>query len=145
MTTCHHIDVDAHGTCYACGQYVRESDAAPAIAALMPEVYEAVTGRPAWMDADPDHLMTQALTPLTRGRPEPERLEGAALRSIRHVLGMSGADLADALDVRADTLRRWESGREPVPYRIPAELIPVTEQRLSEITDLLTRLHAATT
>ena len=63
-TPCPHVDVDVNGTCYACGTYVEAGDVGIAIAALFPDVYEAATGRPAWLDADPDHPATRALRPL---------------------------------------------------------------------------------
>lgn len=64
MSGCTHVDVDSHGICYACGAYVREYDVGVAIAALMPDLYEAATGRPAWLDADSTHPGVAALAPL---------------------------------------------------------------------------------
>ena len=53
---------------------------------------------------------------------KPDRLTPHALRCAREALGLGSDDLASILDVRHDTARRWESGREPVPYNVPAEL-----------------------
>ena len=63
-TKCPHSDVDVNGYCYACGAYVEGRDAGAAIAALFPELYEAVTERPAWLDAKSDGPMADALRPL---------------------------------------------------------------------------------
>lgn len=63
-TKCPHSDVDVNGYCYACGACVEGRDAGAAIAALFPELYEAVTERPAWLDAKSDGPMADALRPL---------------------------------------------------------------------------------
>lgn len=54
--------------------------------------------------------------------PEPARMDPAELQSIREYLGLSASHLAGILGVRNDTLRRWESGREPIPFRVREEL-----------------------
>ncbi len=59
-TKCPHSDVDVNGYCYACGAYVEGRAAGAAIAALFPELYEAVTERPAWLDAKSDGPMADA-------------------------------------------------------------------------------------
>lgn len=70
-----------------------------------------------------------------------ERISSEDFRAARNALGLSGAVLADRLGVRTDTLRRWESGREPVPYAVPGELLEIAYERRSEITELIARLE----
>lgn len=51
-----------------------------------------------------------------------ERMDPAELRTIREYLGLTRDDLAGALSVREDTVRKWEAGREPIPYRVLEEV-----------------------
>lgn len=51
-----------------------------------------------------------------------QRITGAEFAAHRSRLGLTMAELGERLSVRADTIKRWESGREPVPYRVPDEL-----------------------
>lgn len=67
-------------------------------------------------------------------------MTGAELRAVRNQLGFSGPRLAAALGVRADTIRKWETDRDPIPYRLPenlravaAEQIPVLETLIAEL------------
>lgn len=68
------------------------------------------------------------------------RMRGSEVRAARLALGLSNTELAERLGVRADTLRRWESGRDPVPYGVPGELRAITEARLDDITALAAQL-----
>lgn len=52
----------------------------------------------------------------------PERLSGAEFRATRELLGLTLEAIASILDVRTDTIQRWERGREPIPYRVRDEL-----------------------
>ncbi len=61
-----------------------------------------------------------------------ERMAPAQFRTARELLGWSGPALADALDVRPDTLRRWESGRDPIPYSVPSELANIARYQARE-------------
>lgn len=56
------------------------------------------------------------------------RITGAEFAAHRSRLGLTMAELGERLSVRADTIKRWESGREPVPYRVPAELAELHRQ-----------------
>jgi transcriptional regulator with XRE-family HTH domain len=58
---------------------------------------------------------------------EDEPLEPLELRSIRESIGLTGERLAAVFGVRSDTLRRWESGRRPIPPRVRAELDAVVQ------------------
>lgn len=53
---------------------------------------------------------------------EDERISGAELQVWMDWLGLRQRDAAQVLHVREDTIRRWLSGREPVPVRVGEEL-----------------------
>ncbi len=55
------------------------------------------------------------------------RITPEELRARREFLGLTGEALADALGVRHDTVRAWESGKDPVPHRVPAEVAAIEE------------------
>lgn len=74
-------------------------------------------------------------------RGQPTRVPGAVLREHRTALGLTQQALATRLGVREDTLRRWESGRDPIPYAIPAELLTVAQEREREVADVVERLR----
>jgi len=44
----------------------------------------------------------------------PVKLTGAELRAVRRAAGRTAKDLAAVLDVRAETVSRWETGAEPI-------------------------------
>ena len=44
----------------------------------------------------------------------PVKLTGAELRAVRRAAGYTAKDLAEVLDVRAETVSRWETGVEPI-------------------------------
>ena len=50
------------------------------------------------------------------------RITGPEFAAHRSRLGLTMAELGERLGVRHDTIKRWESERELVPYRVPAEL-----------------------
>ena len=52
----------------------------------------------------------------------PDHMHPAELRATRELLGLTTADLANVLHVRHDTARRWESGRDPIPFRVRDEI-----------------------
>ena len=51
-----------------------------------------------------------------------ERMTGAEMAAWRHLLGLTLDELAEALAVNVRTTRSWESGRDPIPLRIRAEV-----------------------
>lgn len=69
-----------------------------------------------------------------------ERMDGLELKARREYLGLTLDAAALMLGVRQDTLRRWESGRDPIPYRVPAELH--TAERFTQriVEDIITTL-----
>ena len=57
------------------------------------------------------------------------RITGPEFAAHRSRLGLTMAELGERLGVRADTIKRWESEREPVPYRVPAELAELHQKQ----------------
>ena len=57
------------------------------------------------------------------------RITGPEFAAHRSRLGLTMAELGKRLGVRADTIKRWESEREPVPYRVPDELAELHRQQ----------------
>ncbi len=51
-----------------------------------------------------------------------DRMTGAELAAWRHLLGLTLDELAETLAVNVRTTRSWESGRDPIPLRIRAEV-----------------------
>jgi DNA-binding XRE family transcriptional regulator len=47
-----------------------------------------------------------------------EMIGGPELKTARKVLGYTQEDLADVLDCTADTVRSWETGKEPLSASI---------------------------
>lgn len=69
------------------------------------------------------------MTPTISGRPDtPARMAGAELATHRHRLGFTPEDLAEVLDVNPRTIRAWEAGRDPIPYRVPEEIAALIDE-----------------
>ena len=49
------------------------------------------------------------------------------LRELRLLIGWTRSELASRLDVRLDTIEKWEKGRDPVPLDILAWLEKIGE------------------
>jgi hypothetical protein len=47
-------------------------------------------------------------------------------------IGLSKEDAADTLDVRADTVRKWAKGEDPVPPGVWKELWELAQARIGE-------------
>ena len=58
-----------------------------------------------------------------------ERMTGAEFAAHRCRLGLTLAEMGEQLNVRPDTVQKWESEREPVPYRVPDELAELRRQQ----------------
>ena len=61
------------------------------------------------------------------------RMTGDQLASARKTLRLSQDELAQRLSVRRDTLARWETGRDPIPYAVPGEVQGIAAARIEEI------------
>ncbi len=64
-----------------------------------------------------------------------ERQTAAELLAARRVLGIRQDTLAERVGVRRDTVTKWETGKMPIPYRVPEELRTVAAERIVEIRD----------
>lgn len=66
------------------------------------------------------------------------------LQSTREYLGLTTAALGQILSVRPDAVRKWETGREPIPRRVPAELAQLEEATEGGLTELVKTLKDST-
>ena len=67
-------------------------------------------------------------------------MEPAELHARREYLGLTQEALGVALGgVRGDTIRRWESGRDPIPYAVPDEVARVEAKTQAFVDDLRAR------
>ncbi|GAA4707524.1 hypothetical protein APR04_003814 [Promicromonospora umidemergens] len=65
------------------------------------------------------------------------------LRVIREWLGLSTVTLARLLEVRPDSVRRWETGRERVPERVRQEIESIEAVTTDAVGQLITELESA--
>lgn len=72
-----------------------------------------------------------------------DRMTGAELQTIREYLGLTLDSLAGILGVRLDTVRRWESGRDPIPHRIPDEIAQLEAATATAVGELVAALKDA--
>lgn len=70
-----------------------------------------------------------------------ERMSNAELQTVREYLGLTIEALAGMLSVRPDTVRRWESGREPIPYRVPDEVEKLEQYTAAAVGELVAALQ----
>lgn len=57
-----------------------------------------------------------------------DRMTGAEFAARRHLLGLTLDELASALGVNPRTTRSWETERDQIPARLPAELDALTDE-----------------
>lgn len=69
-----------------------------------------------------------------------ERMSGAELQMMREYLGLTGNDLSQMLRVRADTVRAWETGRDPVPFRTRDEITAIANTTRATVDELVNQL-----
>lgn len=74
----------------------------------------------------------------------PERISGAELRVRLDWLGLDPAEAGKVLGVRHDTVRRWLSGKEPVPIRVGSELGAIDAATAKAVGELVQALEDAT-
>lgn len=72
----------------------------------------------------------------------PKRLTSTELLTTRHILGLSGQELANRLNVRPDTIQNWENGRRSVPHRVREELAEIASSRARDLTLLARALES---
>lgn len=71
------------------------------------------------------------------------RITGAELRVWLDWLGLDARSAAADLGVRHDTVRRWVTGREPVPYRVGDELEAIDAATAAAVGELVAALQDA--
>ena len=82
--------------------------------------------------------------PATAGAtPSADRIGSAELRVWLDWLGLDAAEAARVLGVRHDTVRRWLSGRDPVPVRVGDELQAVKYATAQAVGDVVASLRDA--
>ena len=72
----------------------------------------------------------------------PERMLGGELWVVREGLGMTRPAMAKRLGVREDTVRKWELGKDPIPYRVRDEVEALeahTAEAVGTLVDALNR------
>ena len=61
------------------------------------------------------------------------RLSGPDFAQIRKQMRLSQLQIAALLDVQAGTVGSWETEQYFIPYRIPADLVTLAENRIEEL------------
>lgn len=74
---------------------------------------------------------------------EREELPGAALKFVRHTLGLKQTQLAELLGFKAETLSRWENGERPVPRLVRVVLANIIIDRMMGDEQTMERLRGA--
>lgn len=74
---------------------------------------------------------------------ERESLPGAALKFVRHTLGLKQAELAELLGFKPETLSRWETEERPVPRLVRVVLASMVSDRMHGEQETLERLRGA--
>ena len=72
-----------------------------------------------------------------------DRMDPGELQAVREYLGLTGEALAAILSVNPVTLRRWESGRDPIPYRVREEVEQIEETTARAVDEVATALEDA--
>ena len=70
------------------------------------------------------------------------QLPADAFKYMRRVLGLKAAELAELLDVTAETVSRWENARQPIERRAAALLSAMVLDKVEGRTSTLDRLRA---
>ncbi|MCF4123013.1 DUF1870 family protein [Antribacter sp. KLBMP9083] len=88
-----------------------------------------------------DDAPSHVTDPAAQARhPESARMTGTELQIARLHVGMSRAELARTLAVREDTVRRWEIGKDPVPFRVRDDLRAIENATDSAVNSLIDSL-----
>lgn len=72
-----------------------------------------------------------------------DRMDPGELQAVREYLGLTTESLAGMLDVRHDTLRRWESGRDPIPHRVREQVEQIEDYTGRAVDELVAALRDA--
>lgn len=72
-----------------------------------------------------------------------QRMMGGELQTVREYLGLTGDALAGILGVQPRTLRAWERGRDPIPYRLREEVEAVEAATARAVGEVVAALRDA--
>ncbi|MHA3724305.1 helix-turn-helix domain-containing protein [Leucobacter sp. HY1910] len=72
-----------------------------------------------------------------------DRMTSAEFQTVREYLGLTLDAIAGILGVRPDTVRRWESGRDTIPYRVREEIEAIEAATATAVGDLVSALNDA--
>lgn len=72
-----------------------------------------------------------------------DRMDPGEFQAVREYLGLTTEALAGMLGVRHDTVRRWESGRDPIPTRVREEVEQIEEYTAAAVGELVAALRDA--
>ena len=72
-----------------------------------------------------------------------DRMDPGELQAVREYLGLTGEALAAMLSVNPVTLRRWEPGRDPIPYRVREEVEQIEEVTARAVDEVVAALEDA--
>lgn len=70
-----------------------------------------------------------------------ERMDRSELWMVREALGFSRQELASILDIREDTLRRWEHGRDLIPFRVREQVETLEAHTAQAVAELVAALQ----
>lgn len=73
------------------------------------------------------------------------RMTGSELLVVRTSLGMSRAELSRVLSVNENTVRRWESGKDPIPARLRDEINTIENAADEAVYSLVAELRSMAT
>lgn len=72
-----------------------------------------------------------------------DRMTNVEFITVREWLGLSQEGLAKILNVRKDTLARWETGRDLIPYRVREEMEKAELDTATAVAELVAALRDA--
>lgn len=72
-----------------------------------------------------------------------ERMDPGELQTVREYLGLTTEALARMLGVRHGTVRSWESGRVPIPFRVRGEVEQIEASTAAAVGEVVAALRDA--
>lgn len=72
-----------------------------------------------------------------------DHMSGAELQTVREYLGLTIESMAGMLSVNPRTFRAWESGKDPIPYRVPDEVAQIEAYTAQAVGELVAALNDA--
>ena len=78
-----------------------------------------------------------------REPPPSSRMSGVEVRARREALGLERSHLGSIFGVQQETVKDWERGRLPVPYRVRMQMVAVERETIETIEDLTSLVDQA--